>query len=204
MQVTCLSAVFSRKSLIVNMKPKNWNQVWVWIVLGAVLLATERMVATQVIVGPPPISVTPPALQQPGGQTNAMDVFIPAGTGRENLPQPFKYGPVTVRPHLSYRFMYGDGIQPVPTNQQKTVIQEISPGILLELGRHWTVDYTPTIRFYSNKQFRDGVDHAATLTGGLRQDDWSFGLSQNFIYTTAPLAETGSQAEQLIQSVLMK
>ena len=179
-----------------NVNPKKRNPVWSWFALVAVMVVAERLVATQVIMAPPPVSVTPPALQPSESQTNAMEVFIPAGSVRENLPQPFKYGPVTVRPHLSYRFMYGDGIQSAPTNQQKTVIQEISPGILVELGRHWTVDYTPTIRFYSNKQFRDGVDHAATLTGGTRQDDWSFGLMQNFTCTTAPLAETGTQAEQ--------
>ena len=178
-----------------NAKSKYWHPVWVWIILGAVLMVAESLVATQVIMEPPPVSITPPA--SPQGQTNTMEVFIPAGSARDNsLPQPFKYGPVTVRPHVSYRFLYGDGIQSSPTNQQKTAIHEISPGLLIELGTHWAVDYTPTIRLYSNHHFRDGVDHAATLTGGTQLNDWTFGLTQNFLYTTQPTAETGTQNEQ--------
>jgi len=179
------------------MKLKKQMSGRFWFFLGSGLLSAGSLAGVQsVIMSPPVTPVTPvDAQEQPPG---AMDVFAPAGAGN-NLPtQPFQYGPVTVRPHVSYQFLYGNGIQAGPTNQQATAIQTISPGILLDLGKHWSLDYTPTFRFYSNNQFKDGVDHSLSLAGGTHYEDWTFGLSQIFLYTTAPTAETGAQTEQQI------
>lgn len=179
-----------------NVKPKNPAAVHIWILLGASLLAAEGVAGTQsVIFTPPPADITPSALQADQAN-NAMDVFTPAGTLGSKLTQLLQYGPVTLHPHVSYRFLYGNGIQSQPGSQQNTVIQEVSPGILLDLGTHWALDYTPTLRYYSNSQFHDGVDHAATLTGWTRYEDWTLGLSQGFACTTAPTVETGAQTEQ--------
>jgi hypothetical protein len=97
---------------------------------------------------------------------------------------------------VAYSVLYGNGLQASPTNQQTTAIQQLSPGIAADIGRHWSVDYTPTMRFYSNSQFKDGVDHSLSLVGGTHYEDWMFGLSQSFLYSTAPTTETGAQTEQ--------
>ena len=111
-------------------------------------------------------------------------------------PRLFDLGPVQLRPHFFYRFSYGDGIQPEPGHKKVTAVNEISPGVLLDIGNHWHLDYTPTLRYYSNKAFRDGFDNAANLSWGTAWRDWVLGFSQAYASSSTPLAETGAQTDQ--------
>ncbi len=185
-----------------NLKKRNPRRIfknnrgWLWLLASPLAVARVAGMPGIIATPTPPAIFAPPAMEDTL-TNNSQQVFVPAGTVlRNGLPQPFQFGPVTVRPHVDYSFIYGNGIQAALTNQQSTVIQQISPGLLVDLGRHWSLDYTPTFRFYSSDQFKDGVDHAFSLIGGTDYEDWRFGLTQNFLYTTAPAAETGAQTEQ--------
>jgi len=169
-----------------------------WLLWLASPLVVSRVVAAPNVIANPGLGPAPqPAVAQQDAINNEMNVFVPNGTAIDkSLPQPFQYGEFTVRPHLDYSVSYGDGIQTAPTNQQETAIQQITPGISLDYGTHWTLDYAPTIRFYSSSQFKDGVDESFSLAGRTHYEDWAFGLSQTFLYTTAPTAETAAQTEQ--------
>ena len=163
----------------------------------AVLLALSRTAWAQPVIMPAPAyPVTPAAVQEIQAE-NEMTVFSAEG----NVPgaqetEPFQYGIFTLRPHPYYRFLYGNGIL-VKTNQQEnTFLNQISPGILLDIGRHWTLDYTPTLNFYSSSQFKDTVDQTVVLTGGTTYEDWTLGLSQRFTSTSDPLVETATQTSQ--------
>jgi len=159
-------------------------------------LALARAVEAQDMFMPhAEFSMTPPALQS---QTNEMDVFSPAETTAGFQPEkpPFQWGPVSLRPHPFYRFLYGDGIPSAQTNYVATTIQEISPGFLFGIGSHWLLDYRPTWRLYSNRQFRDSLDQSVRLTGGTTYEDWLLGLSQSYDSSSMPLVETGTQTEQ--------
>ncbi|MEI6083187.1 MAG: outer membrane beta-barrel protein [Verrucomicrobiota bacterium] len=164
---------------------------------GLLLVALARTGAAQGVIAPPPVSPPiQPVYEQ--GQTNQLEAFQFNGPLPRVAPEapPLQWGPVGIRPHIQYRFLYGDGIQ-VNTNQPiKTAINEISPGVLLEIGRHWTLDYTPTMTFYSSSKFSDTTAQNVTLTGGATYDDWAFGLSQNYSHTVEPLVETGAQTSQ--------
>jgi len=151
--------------------------------------------AQSVFAPRPEFSIAPPALQQ--FQTNEMDVFAPPGTtpGGDQADQPFRWGPVTLRPHLLYRFLYGDGIQASTNQSVSTAIHEFAMGFLLELGKHWSLDYTPVWKIYSNNEFRNTLDHAISLVGGAAYEDWLFGLSQSYVYSNDPLVETGEQTK---------
>ena len=109
---------------------------------------------------------------------------------------PLDWGQIHLRPHLLYRISYGNGIQPRPGDPRNTLINELDPGIAIGLGDHWHLDYTPTLRFYSNRSFRDEVDHSVNLNGATTYEDWSFGLSQSYLSSSSPLIETGSQTDQ--------
>lgn len=151
--------------------------------------------AQQVIAPPPPmVSTMPPAIADLG--PGEMQVFPPAITEFLDGVSPLQWGPVTLRPHAFYQFTYGTGVQ-YSTNKpaSDTIIQSLSPGVLFVYGRHWTLDYTPTFTFYSDKNFSDNVSHAASLTGGAVYEDWTLGLSQTFNYSSAPQVETGAQTE---------
>jgi len=172
----------------------------------AALLAVSRAAQPQSVILPAPsYPVTPPAVQEDQAN-NEMTVFVPAGgvPGAAQETQPFQYGIFTLRPHPFYRFLYGNGIL-VNTNQaENTVINQLSPGFLVDIGRHWTLDYTPTWTFYSDSHFHDTLDHVITLTGGTSYEDWTLGLSQFVALTSEPLVETATQTSQQSYTTTLK
>jgi hypothetical protein len=165
------------------------------------LLTAGTMIDQRIAAAPSVIASqapTPPLTTEwQQNQPDEMEVFGTPGEATANqLPQFLRYGPLWIRPHADYRFMYGNGLQATAGNQQASAIHELAPGLLFNLGSHWSLDYTPTLRFYSNSKFRDTVDHALALNGGLRYADWVLGFSHGSQFTTTPLAETGAQTEQ--------
>ena len=106
------------------------------------------------------------------------------------------WGPIDVHPHLLYTFLYGNGIEAQPGQQSQTAINRVAPGFLLDLGKHWSIDYTPSFNFYSNPLFKDTTDEFVTLRGDWIYEDWVLGLSQSYVSSTQPLIETGAQTEQ--------
>src|SRR5882724_1992946 len=115
-----------------NMNLKKWTsfkKIGAFVLVAGLLAAMRLIGAQSVIMGAPPDETAkPPALQE--DQTNSeMNVFVPAGMANNSLPQPFRFGPLTFRPHPYYRFEYGNGIQSGPGSQRDTIIQEVSPGI---------------------------------------------------------------------------
>ncbi|HEV2694563.1 MAG TPA: outer membrane beta-barrel protein [Verrucomicrobiae bacterium] len=163
------------------------------IAVAGVFTSRHVMGAQSVLMAPPPVPLQPLAAQEES-TNNEMSVFLPSYDNKDNsLPQPFKFGGIVFRPHPLYRFTYATGIQSGTNNSERSIIQEFSPGIAVDLGRHWMVDYTPTIRFYSNRAFRNTIDHSATLTGGTSYEDWSFNLSQSYVKSDSTLVDTAGQ-----------
>jgi hypothetical protein len=117
-------------------------------------------------------------------------MYVPTGPGL------FEWGPTAVYPHLLYEVTYGDGIQGQPGVNSTTFVNTVAPGVLFKLGNHWTLDYTPSLAFYSNPIFRDTTDQNVSLNGGTVYGDWTLNLTQSYIDTTQPLVETGTQVEQ--------
>jgi hypothetical protein len=160
----------------------------------ACLLAFARAAEAQQVLAPPPeVPVVPQAQQQ--FQTNQVG-YIPAAELAPEAMPPLQWGPVDLHPHASYSLSYGDGIQSAPGHGVVTIINEISPGLLFNIGRHWSLDYTPTWRFYSNKQLQDTLDHNVRLAGWAAYEDWVLGLSQGYVTSSAPLVQTGTQTFQ--------
>jgi hypothetical protein len=163
------------------------------VVLGCFILAARA--AAQGILPPPPTDFygVPPTLETTGtNQPGRMPVPPVTAVPEQPLLQ---WGPVIFQPHLLYRLMYGDGVPAAPGQNFKTYINQIYPGILMRIGDHWTLDYTPTLSYYSSSQFRNTLDQAVTLTGGTQAGDWTLGLSQGYITSSQPLIETGGQTD---------
>ena len=146
---------------------------------------------------PAPVASGPPRdLQQ--AQVGGTRVVSP----REAAPSasvenpPLQWGLVSLRPSFFYRLLYGDGIQSSAGQQQTTAINAISPGLLFGIGDHWTLDYTATKTFYSNRAFHGTFDNALQLNGGTTFEEWTFGLSGSYVSSTQPLVETGMQTKQ--------
>ena len=177
------------------------NSAGLKVALSTLLALAFAAGAQQVIVPTPSFSVTPPAVQE-SEANNEMIVFTPETAGTP--VQPFQYGIFTLRPHPYYRFLYGTGILATPTNAVNSVINQISPGFIVDIGSHWTLDYTPTWTFYSNRRFEDTLDHSITLTGGTSYEDWTLGLSQNISLTSDPMIETATQTSQETYSTALR
>jgi hypothetical protein len=158
--------------------------------IGSVTNAQDSVAPT------PAASTSPPALAPaPIGGTPV----VPSGSAVPQTPAEAplaQWGPMSAQPRLTYRFTYSDGIQASLGQPVTTGIQEISPGILFGLGKAWTLDYTPTWTFYSDRAFQNTLGHVADLNGNLAHDDWTFGFSQNYSHSSLPLIETGQQTTQ--------
>jgi hypothetical protein len=152
--------------------------------------------AQQVIVQPPQYSVPPPALQE--AQNNETQVFNPATAFLNMLQEinPYKWGPVSFRPSVSYSFLYATGVQSSPGTNAATITQTISPNFLFIIGSHWALNYSPTWTFYTGGQFQNTLSHTAMLSWGTSYEDWVLGFSQGYTRSDTPLIETGEQTEQ--------
>lgn len=166
--------------------------VFAVIILG--LLGLE--VAGQQILTPPPVDfsgISPGLITTGTNQPGALPPPISAPSAND---APLAWGPAKFRPHLMYRFLYGDGVPAAPGDDVTTAINELYPGILITLGNHWFLDYTPTLRYYSSSRFRDSLDHSVILTGGTVFQDWTLGFSQSYSSSSQPLVQTGMQTDQ--------
>jgi putative beta-barrel porin BBP2 len=164
------------------------------------LFALGHTAVAQDVLAPPPPSppVTPTALQEV--QTEDQEIIQPVEgpplISPEAEKEPLRWGPLTLQPHLFYRFLDGNGIQSSPGKPVNTIINQISPGLFLNIGTHWSLDYTPTWTLYTSKELRDSLDHAATIAGGGIYENWTLGASQSYVSSSAPIVQTGKQTRQ--------
>jgi hypothetical protein len=120
----------------------------------------------------------------------------PKSTSYINPSSWLQWGPITARPHLNAMFTYGNSLRSSAGANENTVIEQISPGSLFQIGNHWQLDYTPTLNYYSSKDFKDNVGHNVLFSGGANYGDWVFTLSQVYSRSSQPLIETGVQTDQ--------
>jgi len=106
------------------------------------------------------------------------------------------WGPIQAYPHLLYSLTYGNGFQSQPGVNSSSLVDRLAPGVLLKLGDHWTLDYTPTLVFYTTTNFQNTTDQQVVLRGSATYSDWRFIFTQSYIDTTQPILETGTQIEQ--------
>jgi hypothetical protein len=169
-----------------------------WTTLFVELLVMSRRSQAQLVIGSAPAAPETPTAMEPFANT-PMDVFIPAGAAPGSQPaQPFRYKFLTLRPHVDYQFLYGTGILAAPGRPVDTVIQQIAPGLRLDIGDHWILDYTPAWTIYSNNQFQNVFGQSASLTGGTVYESWVLGLAQTYTDTSLPQTETGTQTREQV------
>ena len=119
-----------------------------------------------------------------------------AGGQRTDVPPVLRWGPVTAHPSLGYGMTYGTGLVPGPGRTESMLIHTLSPGLGLDLGPDWKVDYAPRLVFYSADGYRDAVNQAVTLEGASRRGAWDMSFGNNYSATDNPLVETGRQTQQ--------
>jgi len=169
-----------------------------WATLFVELLVTSRRSQAQQVIGSEPSVPETPSAMAPFANT-PMDVFVPAGAAPVSQPaQPFRYKFLTLRPHVDYQLLYGTGILVTPGQPEDTTIQQISPGLRLDIGDHWILDYTPSWTIYSNNRFQNVFGQSASLTGGTVYENWILGLAQTYTDSSAPQTETAAQTREQV------
>ena len=129
--------------------------------------------------------------------TNSFQLFAPRpAAAAPGEYEPFRWDQFVIRPHANYQYIDAYHILAAPSNLVDSTIQQISPGILFNLGPHWALDYTLTIGLYSNTNFGTEVDHSINLTGQTIYGDWIFGFAQSVLLSSSPQIEFGGQTEQ--------
>src|ERR1017187_8925850 len=149
----------------------------------------------------PPVYVPQAAPAPP--LTGTRQLYAPTPVPLPALPPLLRWGLLTIQPHLYYGLSYGDGIQATAGQPTNSFMNELDPGVLLRWGDHWSLDYTPMLRFYSSSDLRNTFDNAVTLSGGTTYEDWKFGLGQTYASSSDPIIETASQTDQQTFSTLL-
>jgi hypothetical protein len=145
---------------------------------------------------PLPLPVYAPEAPPAPPLAGTRQLYVPAAVPAPALPPLLNWGPLTAQAQVLYRLSYGNGLQASPGQQSNTLVNELDPGILFQWGSHWSLDYTPILRYYSSSAFQNTFDNSVTLTGGTTYEDWTFGLSQTYASSSDAIIETGSQLDQ--------
>ena len=104
-----------------------------------------------------------------------------------------QWGPLAVRPYVTYAFSYGDGLLRVPGEPVNSSSQTLTPGLLLELGSTWALNTSVSRSSYSSRLLADTYDSNLSLSGNWRLRDWTLSVSQGFTSNAPVVVETGSQ-----------
>lgn len=158
----------------------------VWLLAG-ILLPSPELRAQPVIQSTPSAPVVPRALRPPAA---------PSVAARPGPGTPFSYGPVAVFPHVSNRFVYADGLQAQVGRPLNSYQYTLSPGARVDIGDYWTADYTARWTAYTNKTFRETLDHNANISGQLVVGAWTARFDQGYSSTTDSLVETARQTDR--------
>ena len=182
------------------MSAKNWkvgpNARTSGMILAAGVLSIHPVLAGSVFLNQAPPVATAPQVVQDDESNNVMNVFIPSGVVNPDPAGLFQYGPIVIHPHINYNYQYGTGIANGPGNREDVISQQVAPGLSANLGRHWTVDYTPTLNFYSGNDLKQSVDQSVSLNGATHYQDWDLGFSQIYNSSSDPTTETAAQTSQ--------
>lgn len=105
----------------------------------------------------------------------------------------WEFGAIAIRPHMSYDLVYGSGLLRVPGAEEKTTVQTLKPGLLLEFGSRTNADYTLSRTIYRSRGLADSTDHSFSAKTGVAHDTMKIALAGAYGTTTTILAETGGQ-----------
>ena len=184
--------------------PPCSNRRFKAIFVSVALLSTMASIAQEInpfqisattneVQAPPPVAL--PESSLPPRISGVGQLASPPPVGAVP-PQPLlSAGPINFQPHVLYSLSYARGLQAGPGQRVNTTINEIDPGILLQIGNHWLLDYTPILRYYTSASFRDTWDNQVVLSGATTYRDWTFGFSQGYTSSSEPLVETAGQLD---------
>jgi hypothetical protein len=162
----------------------------------AAVLGYSATYAQGVLVSPDAVNQPVPTAQQ-AASTRIGSISAPP-LRQPSAPEtyPLYWGPIRFHPTLGYHVLYGTGILREPSVPDTTVLQTFTPGLALELGRFWDLNFNTSINRYSNADFKNNIGYSLGLSGNIPLDKWvlSFGYAASM--SEEPRIETGTQTAQ--------
>jgi hypothetical protein len=142
-------------------------------------------------VQPPSFFAAPPRAASSALLSSALDGLLAPQTTVEN---PKKIGPFFASFQGSYALTYATGLRRSVNGDEATVEHRITPGITLQ-SRHLTLDYSPSLNYYSKGSYGDTVNHNASIRGNFGYNRWQFNLGYSLSIGSSPLVETARQTD---------
>ena len=152
------------------------------------LLTTVSALAQSAIMGVPQETAVAPSQRQPGPQ--------PESRPASPIDTPFKLGIVSIRPRLLYRYLNAEGLPAAGNRRVASEIQTVAPGLQIDVGQNWTLNYSPTWTRYTARAYRDTADQALNIAGAVSADDWNFHFAENYGKASPTLIETAQQTDE--------
>lgn len=168
------------------MKLPHWPAIRRTLVAAALCLAARA--EAQEAITSAPTKVLAPILRDPASQSKSTPAD-PKGSF-------FSYGNVSLHPHLIARWAYATGLPAAGGKDVSSTTSTYSPGLRVDAGEHWTLDYTPVWTLYSAREMNDSVDHALALSGAGTIAESPVQITGNYSTTSSILFETGQQTKQ--------
>lgn len=110
--------------------------------------------------------------------------------------RPLEAGPFRFHPHLGYQVVYGDGILRATNAPSSTVLHTLVPGLFIEMGPNWNLDFSAGINRYSNSDFNNNEAYYLALRGHIPREKWLLDFGYAGSVTEQPQIETGEQVSQ--------
>jgi len=127
------------------------------------------------------------------GSASAPPLQAPA-TGPNT--RPLEAGPFRFHPHLAYQVIYGDGILRSTNAPATTVLHTLVPGVFVEMGPNWNLDFSAGINRYSNADFNDSESYYLAIRGHIPREKWLLDFGYAGSVTEQTQAETAQQIAQ--------
>ena len=159
-----------------------------WVLTFAAFVLISRITAQEAIVSTPEAELNAPVLRESLPQTLSKPT--------EPTGALFRWGPVSLHPHLLGRAVYGLGLPSNDGRHVASMIYTMAPGLQMDLGQSLSFDYTPTWTTYTARALDDTVDHSARVSGAWEFQDWTVKMSENYRKSSPLLIETGGQTPQ--------
>jgi hypothetical protein len=114
----------------------------------------------------------------------------------ELLYNPLQWGPFRVIPAANYRFSYSTGLPygGVGSANETTVQHTLSPSLTLE-SKHLTLNYSPSLNYYSKGRNEDSLNHSASIHSVFGYGDWAFSISHGYSVASQVLVESARQTD---------
>lgn len=110
--------------------------------------------------------------------------------------RPLQLGPFRFHPHLGYQVAYGDGILLGLGNEGTTTLHTVLPGMFVQMGPYWDLDFTAAINRYSNAEFNNNEAFYLALHGHIPREKWLMDFGYQGAATEQPQSEVGQSVKQ--------